>query len=182
MRACSKTVSRIAILSLQVSLDPSMKLQEQKSEWRENLKICAILVLISIATTYFGCRSCRESWTWFVKFAGFSASLWIALWMGNTYTSNWVSRFISWTTEPVKRFWIGMLVMVVYTSSTVYLLILIFRSLFIFDVGNSDIQIYGSLIVTFIISSFMHGRGFLTNWKQATLDAEAAKRESIKAQ
>jgi hypothetical protein len=159
-----------------------MQTAKPKSELRDNLIICVVLVLISIITTYFGCRSCRTSWEWFAKFAGFTASLWISLWMGNAYTSDWVSRFVSWTAEPVKRFWVGMLVMVVYTSGMVYLLIFIFRSAFVFDVGDSAGMIYGSLIVTFIITSFMHGRGFLTNWKQAALDAEAAKRESIKAQ
>jgi hypothetical protein len=159
-----------------------MQPDKPKSQLQENLIICVVLLLVSAITTYFGCRSCRSSLEWFAKFAGFTASLWISLWMGNAYTSDWVSRFVSWTAEPVKRFWVGMLVMVVYTSGTVYLLIIIFRNTFDFDVGDSDGMIYGSLIVTFIITSFMHGRGFLTNWKQAALDAEAAKRESIRAQ
>jgi LytS/YehU family sensor histidine kinase len=128
------------------------------------------------------CTSCRASLPWFVKVSSFTVAMWILLWMGNAYTSEWVSTKISWTAEPLKRFWVGMLVMVVYTVSAVYGLILIFRYAFDVNLGDASGMIYSSLIVTFLISSFMHARGFLQNLKQATIDAEIAKKESIRAQ
>lgn len=153
-----------------------------KEELIDNLKICLVLVVIGTAMTYVFCDSCRNSTKWFIKFSSFTSIMWISLWMGNAYTSDWISRFISWTEYPIKRFLVGMVVMVVYTSGAVYLLLWLFRILVNFDIEGGSGMIYGSLVVTFMISTFMHGKGFLQNWKQAVLDAEVAKREIIKAQ
>lgn len=127
-----------------------------------------------------------KSERWFTavhsKVAIFTVLMWTFLWFGNAYTSDWVSTRISWTREPIKRFAVGMLVMIGYTMTLVYSLILAFRWGVGLNMGDSAGMIYGSLIITFIISTFMHGRGFLLNWRQATIDAEKAKQESIKAQ
>ncbi len=118
----------------------------------------------------------------FVLIAALTSCMWIFLWLGNAITSDLVSEKIDWVKTPVKRFVVGMLVMVVYTLSVVLILVWFFKFAFNFDVGSylRD-MLYTSLTITFVISLFMHGRGFLRNWRLAELDAERAKQESIKA-
>ncbi len=118
----------------------------------------------------------------FVLIAALTSCIWIFLWIGNAATSDLVDRRIDWVTTPVKRFVVGMIVMTVYTLSAIFFLVWIFRVAFNFDVGSGlNDMLYTSLIITFVISLFMHGRGFLRNWRLAELEAEKAKQESIKA-
>ncbi len=113
----------------------------------------------------------------------FTASMWVFLWMGNAYMSVWLDGMISWQTDAGKRFTAGVVGMFVYTFAAVYFLAWFYRFFIHFDVGD-DINgtLYGTIIITVIISMFMTGRSFLINWKQAAVDAEASKREFIKAQ
>ncbi|MEQ9413384.1 MAG: histidine kinase, partial [Cyclobacteriaceae bacterium] len=62
-----------------------------------------------------------------------------------------------------------------------YGLVWVFKTAFGLNVGDTRTFQYSTLIVTFIISLFMHGRGFLQSWKLAEIEAEKAKQESIKA-
>jgi len=118
----------------------------------------------------------------FVLIAALTSCMWIFLWLGNAITSDWVSQKIDWVKTPVKRFVVGMLVMVVYTLSAVLFLVWLFKLAFNFDVGSGlKEMLYMSLIITFVISLFMHGKGFLRNWRLAELEAEKAQQESIRA-
>lgn len=107
--------------------------------------------------------------------------MWIFLWLGNALASDLIDRRIEWIKEPVKRFVVGMLVMVVYTVAISYALVWVYKAVFGLNVGDTSTFQYSTLIVTFIISLFMHGRGFLQSWKLAEIEAEKAKQESIKA-
>lgn len=119
--------------------------------------------------------------TVFILIASFSSSMWILLWLGNAMTSDYIDTKIEWTKEPIKRFIVGMLVMIVYTLTIVYALVWLFKEAFGLDVGDIGIMLYTSLIITFVISLFMHSRGFLRSWRLAEVEAEKAKQESIKA-
>jgi len=119
--------------------------------------------------------------TVFILIASFSSSMWILLWLGNAMTSDYIDTKIEWTKEPIKRFIVGMLVMIVYTLTIVYALVWLFREAFGLDIGDIGIMLYTSLIITFVISLFMHSRGFLRSWRLAEVEAEKAKQESIKA-
>ncbi len=107
--------------------------------------------------------------------------MWILLWLGNAIAADMLSRKIDWIKEPVKRFAIGMLVMIVYTVVVSYGLVYLYKNVFGLNVGDTTTFQYSTLIITFIISLFMHGRGFLRSWKLAEIEAEKAKQESIKA-
>ncbi len=109
--------------------------------------------------------------------------LWSALWLGNAYTSDVVSNRISWTEKPVKRFLAGMVVMIVYTIGVLLILVLFFQFVvgLNFKHGISEL-IWWSLTITFVISLFMHGRGFLRNWRIAELNTVELQKENIKAQ
>lgn len=149
---------------------------------KESWTIALLMILLGFFGTFFMIDKVRWFTPVFFKVSAFTGLMWMLLWIGNAYTSEWVSTKISWTAEPVKRFWIGMVVMVVYTSAVVYFLVIFFRIVVDLNIGNASSMIYGSLIFTFVISTFMHSRGFLDSWRQAEIAAEKAKQESISAQ
>lgn len=113
----------------------------------------------------------------------FTASLWVLLWIGNAYTANLVSYFYSWTERPVTRFLVGIVVMVVYTMLVLYGVVFVYETFFGIRFQNDMTQVvWISLSITVVISLFMHGRAFLSNWKNAELSAAELQKENIRAQ
>lgn len=111
----------------------------------------------------------------------YTAVLWNLLWVGNSYTSHLVSLKISWTEHPVRRFLVGMVVMVGYTISVLFIIAIFYELAFNINLAMNDV-VWTSLAITFTISTFMHGRGFLQNWKTAELNAVELQKESMRAQ
>jgi LytS/YehU family sensor histidine kinase len=111
----------------------------------------------------------------------FCSVTWICLWIGNARVADLTSLVFSWTEEPAKRFFFGLLGTLIYTLGTVYLLTVTFNWLTNYDVSFEKDMLYTTVTITFVISAFMHGHGFLQNWKQAALDAETSKKESAVA-
>lgn len=109
--------------------------------------------------------------------------LWLFLWLGNAYLSDWLDERFSWHTHPGRRFTAGIVGMLVYSLGAVYMLILFFRHVVGFDVGNDlNGTFYTTLLITTLISMFITSRSFLFNWRKAAIDAEQLKQESVKAQ
>lgn len=109
--------------------------------------------------------------------------IWQFLWIGNAYLNEWLNNRYSWHERPGARFVAGILGMLVYSIGVVYLLILFYRHVLNFEVGNDlNGMFFSTLIITTIITMFMTGRAFLFNWREAAVDAERLKRESVKAQ
>jgi len=77
---------------------------------------------------------------------------------------------------------VGILSTVSFTVAVVWCIVWVWEKKMNFSFGGSSNIIFSSLIITFLISLFLQGRGFLLSWKNAAVDAEAAKKESIKAQ
>lgn len=124
-----------------------------------------------------------RSWEAYIRVGSFTASTWLLMWLGNDYTSNLVSRKISWTQEPGKRFLVGMIVMVLYTVTALVTLVLFYEYILgMRFMGDLKELIWTSLSITFVISLFMHGRGFLKSWRTAELNAAQLKEESMRAQ
>jgi sensor histidine kinase YesM len=125
-----------------------------------------------------GCRHCEFNSNIFWIVASFSSLTWAILWKGNDYVSHYISLKVSWLHYPVKRFFIGIVATIGFTLLSIYLLTLAYKA--IFDVNLSN-DVYFSIILTFIISLFLHGRAFLMNWRKSIVDAEKLQKESIAA-
>lgn len=124
-----------------------------------------------------------RSWSGYLRVGTFTALTWNLLWLGNTFTSNLVSKWISWTEFPVRRFTIGMIVMVLYSTIAVFALVLFYE----YVLGLSFMRdlnevIWTSITLTIVVSLFMHGRSFLENWRAAELNSAQLQKESMKAQ
>ena len=140
-----------------------------------------LIIVLAILTLLFVCDNCFRSAEIFFKSAAFSTASWISLWMGNAYLGCWLDVRISWVKSPVKRLIVGLITMTVYTTLMVYLLILAYQWAFDLHFSSEGIlsNIKVSLLITLLISIFMHSRSFLINWKKSELDAEKMKNESL---
>lgn len=147
---------------------------------RDYMVTALILVTVGCVMTLIVCSSCHDSISQFVRVSTFFSIMWIALWLGNSFSADWLSERISWTEEPVKMFFILLGFTVVYTLGTVYVILMFYRHVLGFNVQANEI-IYSSLVITFLISMFMHGRSFLLGWRQSAIDTEKLKREGMSA-
>src|SRR4051794_3465941 len=105
--------------------------------------------------TYFVCPNCARSFRLYFLCGIFCSSIWIALWMGNIRVSNWVSKFLSWTENPGKRFLYGLLSTFTYTIGSVYILTTTFKWLTDINVEFAKDMLYTTIPITFLISTFM---------------------------
>jgi hypothetical protein len=138
------------------------------------------LIGAGIVMTYFTCHSCHTNLYRYFAVSSYTASIWIAMWLGNEYITHQLDERVLWTQRPVLRLVVGVIAVFVYSFGAAYLLSKIFEALFGFDVGGSwDLSF--TVIISFIITLFMTSRSFLFNWRQSAIDAEKLQKESIAA-
>jgi sensor histidine kinase YesM len=150
--------------------------------FRESWRIALWLVIAGVAMTIIISSGQDWSASILIKVASFTCLIWLSLWLGNAYLSQWIDTRISWQENPGLRLVVGIVAMLIYTIASVYALVWFYRWAFNFNVSD-DMRgfLYSSIIITTIISMFMTSRSFLLNWRQSAIDAETSKRESIKA-
>jgi LytS/YehU family sensor histidine kinase len=149
---------------------------------RDNLRIVAFSVVGSLVTTYFTCVPCRENIPNYLIVTFFSACLWIALWMGNGNLTHYLSQHISWVQFPIRRLVIGVASTVAYTVGVVLIIVEAWEYFLQVDIGNTWYVVSYSLVITFLISLFLHGREFLIQWRKSAIEAEQFQKESVRAQ
>jgi hypothetical protein len=133
--------------------------------------------------SWFIWRGCCESISSLFWICLFTVCLWMALWLGNAFVSDWMDNLFSWHKDPVKRLVAGLVGMTVYTLGAVYGLTYIFHFVFGFDVGdNMNRSLFTTIVITLIITMFMTGRAFLLSWRKSAVDAERLRKESVEAQ
>jgi LytS/YehU family sensor histidine kinase len=139
-----------------------------------------ILGAFGLLMTWAGlaCRDCIHNTRDFWIIGSFTALIWIFLWKGNEYLGGYVSAKISWFDYPVTRLLVGIVTTIAYTFFVLYALGYLYA--FLFDVNLTRGAMY-SVVISIIISLFMHGRAFFLNWRDTKIDAEKLKRENIAA-
>ena len=150
---------------------------------KENLKTSFWVSIAGFIMSYFIWRGCCESIYSLVWIGCFTASIWVALWLGNAYVSNLLDFFFPWEKHTIARLIAGLIGMVVYTLSAVYSLVFLFQTVLGFHLGDSmEETYYMTIVITLIITLFMTGRLFFANWLKAAVDAERLKKENVEAQ
>jgi sensor histidine kinase YesM len=151
----------------------------------DRLKEYSRAVVVSIigapTLTYFSCVSCANDWNKFVLTASISAMMWIVMWVGNSELTHQISRFIPWVEFPMKRLVVGVITTFIFTVGVAILMLKLWEYSRGFKFKSYSDFVVISLIVTFLITFFLHGREFLLRWKQAAVDAERYQRESVAA-
>lgn len=141
-----------------------------------------ILIAIGFFMTWSGlsCRSCEFNSREFWIMTSVTALMWIMLWKGNSLLGDFISAKISWIKYPVIRFFVGLIATVIYTLLTIYVIGAIYMG------GASPFRLSHTstvftIIITIMISLFMHGRAFLINWRQVAINAEKLNQENMAA-
>jgi hypothetical protein len=142
-----------------------------------------LLASIGLVMTYTGitCRNCYDTPKEFWIIASFTSLLWILLWKGNAYLAQFISTKIPWLQFPVKRFVISVVSTFGYTYLAIYLAAQAYKLFLGYDFGKYVLTSPFSIVITLIISLFLHGRAFLWHWRQSAIDAERLQKENMAA-
>lgn len=147
-----------------------------------------IFLFGAVPMGYLMCPSCFRNWDAAFYAALMSGSLWLFLWKGNEYIYLLTDKYVSWFKTPVKRMFIGLGLMIAYSSIMVTALTLFFF-VFVFKMEIDDrffVELRQSAIISIIVSTiimlFFTARGFLLAWRQAAINAERLQREQISSQ
>lgn len=152
--------------------------------WADDVKNAGRFLLVCILTgctlTYLTCPTCTRSVSNFTTVASFSAMLTMFLWKGNSIINRFLNTKLPWISFPEKRFIIGVLTTISYTVIGTIVVLEIFQYVVRFDFGKSGYfdSIYSAIAVTVVMSLFLHGKAFLTSWKDAATNAEMLQKEN----
>ena len=131
--------------------------------------------------TYFSCSSCSQDLGKFLMTAFFSSVMWSMMWIGNSELTHYISTRISWVDFPVRRLTVGIISTVVFTVLVAIGLLKSWEFAWSIKFSSYNEFIIISLVITFLISFFMHGREFLLQWRQSAVSAERYQKESMAA-
>ena len=142
---------------------------------------------ILLGTGFFALSNEAHPWQHPINFAiSFIISLlyFVGLWLANGYTSDWLNRRMGWNERPVRRLLLTVsaslaasLLVIVVIGEAITLLLWHKSPGFIFQ-HNILGQMVAPLVMTVIVSLFMHSRSFLLGWREATVRVERLEKET----
>ena len=145
---------------------------------------------ILLGTAGFAFSNEHQPWLHPVNYGisfGISLSYFVGLWLANGYTSNWLNQSMGWTEHPVRRLLLTIGASLLASLSVILVMgeaitVLLWHKSpdFIFQ-HNVVGQMVAPLIMTALISLFMHSRSFLLGWREATVRVERLEKETAVA-
>jgi sensor histidine kinase YesM len=121
-----------------------------------------------------------------VSFA-YTLAYFAGLWLANGFTTDVLNRYVGWEERPVRRL---LLTLAVSLGASLFVIVSItegFSTLLWHQPFGQAVrenlagQLAFPLLVTVVISLFMHSRSFLLSWREATVRAERLEKESAVA-
>ncbi len=134
-----------------------------------------------IIMTLLVCKSCQSSLDRFFTISALTVTCWILMWFGNEYLHEFLDERIKWTKHPLKRLIVGIIMMILYTVTTSYIVLSLVQYALNVNIGAIADSIYMSMAITLVISFLLTSRSFLFNWRQTAIDAEKFQKESTLA-
>jgi len=155
---------------------------------RELLEICMIFIFGSIINGLIWCDDCFDSLKAFIINVIISGTFWVMLWKGSQYIVIYLDSILPWIEHPLRRFIASLFSVVTYTTLVVYGLDFLIDVILMDKTPSQAIQylnyssLFLAIMITLGINTFLHGRGFLLGWRQASIDNERLKTETISSQ
>ncbi len=154
----------------------------KKMSVQKYLRIIVFSGIGSIAMTYASCNSCAKDMERFLITSSFTTLMWIVMWIGNENITGLIDKKISWVKTPIRRFVVGVIATVIFTVIVAIGLARSYEYSLNLKFSNYNDFIFIALIITFLISFFLHGREFLLRWREAAVEAERYQKENMMAQ
>jgi LytS/YehU family sensor histidine kinase len=149
-------------------------------DWKTQIKELLIILLAGTIMSIFSCLDCyTHSFKSAATIWSYSVSIWLVLWKGNEILHNLIDRKLTWEDNPIKRLIIGLIVILIFTPSAMYLLMIFFSWMANISFGNVKWTLIISVIITIGISSFITARKFFLAWRELSINAEKLQRESL---
>jgi Histidine kinase len=146
------------------------------------LRMFIVSALGSAIITYFTCPSCSHNPSKFALITFFSFLMWVLMWIGSESISHFVARKISWVNHPVKALLTTVIATAIFTLTAGFGFAKSLEYARDMEFANYYSFLIVPLIISFLISSFMHGREFLLGWREAAVKAERYEKENMVAQ
>ncbi|MDQ2772751.1 MAG: histidine kinase [Bacteroidota bacterium] len=145
---------------------------------------------ILLGTMGFAFSNEHQPWlhpgNYLISFA-ISLAYFVGMWLANGYAGDFLNRRQGWTERPMRRLLLTIGVSTLASFSVIVVLgelitVLLWHKgpLFAFQ-HNVVGQLVAPLIMTVIISLFMHSRSFLLGWRDARVHAERLEKETAVA-
>ena len=157
-----------------------MRILPNRKVWQKELVEIFLIFLLGCAMAFaFNWDLFRAPWSsikWIVPYSGL---MWVFFWKGNQYLVDFWNKRISWLEQPVKRFTVGLITVLIYTPLISILLGEAYSLIPGIEVNWGSENVIVALVITFLITFFLFARKFLQNWRQAAVDTEKLKREQM---
>lgn len=169
---------------------------DQRTNRTQPILFFLLLWLMGIPTGYLNCQSCYLSWEGALTMSIFTGAFWAFLWTGNGLLTDYLNTKIDWVREPGKRFLAGILGTIVLSTLIILLINAVLHigwlgrpALDFFTYRGVQMSFISSLLITTLVSLFLHGRSFLFSWRQSAINEErlsaeilSSRYESLKSQ
>ncbi|OUJ74045.1 sensor histidine kinase [Hymenobacter crusticola] len=141
------------------------------------------MVLFSIVLSFFFCPRCSIFSEDYLVTLAYNLFYTNGLWLANDYPNRWLNRKSDWTQQPLRRF------LITLAGSLVASLLVITLVNVGFMVGYHHGKLSSirwenfvfPLLITVVVSLFMHSRSFLLSWRNVAIRAERMEKESAVA-
>ncbi len=144
-----------------------------------------------ILTVVFALLTKNTSISEFVKQLFLNGLAFVIFGFGNGVLAEWIDKYLPWTKNITLRLIASIVATIAYTTVAwafiVWLWIVVedgevhgFSSMMTILPKNKNAFLM-SLGITFFVSTIMHGRTFLVNWRQSLIEGEQLKKDQIAA-
>ena len=147
--------------------------------WLSHLKDVVLIALVGVPFGVMMCGFCFDDLSELTLTVIISSTFWVVLSKGNQLLHIPLDRHFPWLEFPAKRFLIGLVVLLAYTTLSVLLMIKGFEYLFDMNFSNNRATIIVAILVTLIVTLFLNGRSFLLSWRRLELNQEKLKNENL---
>jgi hypothetical protein len=167
-----------------MSHSPTMPPLRSGRPW---LRILLTVLLVSLSIALPTCSDCwsdaeRMSVHLLMNFA-----YTFGLWLANGYAVDWLDRYVNWKKQPLRRLVLTVLVslggslVVIIAINFVYQVL--YRGYGVERLWTDGVfgRYLFPLLITVLISLFLHSRSFLLGWREAAIKAERLEKETAVA-
>lgn len=146
---------------------------------KEVLGILMIFAFGAISSFFFNSNLINRTREIIIVSMTFQGFMWVAFWKGNQYIIGFWNNRISWLKEPLKRFIVGVISVLIYTPLVIFIITSTYNLIAGVNISMGSLDVLVSIGVTFFITFFMFAKEFLSFWRKASIDAERLKAEQI---